>query len=132
MEEIIVHRQLPISLGLESAQISEATKDEAERLISSHSFIDSQTPLIGSGRSWLRILKLNFLGHSPNWYKNTILAFLVLNPLLSVIAGNFVAGWIVVCEFLFTLAMALKCYPLQPVTTHIQNKQQHTTTNKNK
>ncbi|MFK5042153.1 sodium/proton antiporter, partial [Glaesserella parasuis] len=26
----------------------------------------------------------------------------------------FVAGWALVAEFIFTLAMALKCYPLQP------------------
>src|SRR5690606_24285467 len=26
----------------------------------------------------------------------------------------FVAGWVLVLEFIFTLAMALKCYPLQP------------------
>ena len=26
----------------------------------------------------------------------------------------FVAGWLLVVEFIFTLAMALKCYPLQP------------------
>ena len=25
-----------------------------------------------------------------------------------------VAGWLLVLEFIFTLAMALKCYPLQP------------------
>ena len=27
---------------------------------------------------------------------------------------NFAAGWLLVAEFIFTLAMALKCYPLQP------------------
>jgi NhaB family Na+:H+ antiporter len=26
----------------------------------------------------------------------------------------FVAGWLLVAEFIFTLAMALKCYPLLP------------------
>jgi NhaB family Na+:H+ antiporter len=31
-----------------------------------------------------------------------------------IIAGPFVAGWLLVAEFIFTLAMALKCYPLQP------------------
>ncbi len=29
-------------------------------------------------------------------------------------AGPFVAGWVLIAEFIFTLAMALKCYPLQP------------------
>ncbi len=28
--------------------------------------------------------------------------------------GPAVAGWLLVGEFIFTLAMALKCYPLQP------------------
>lgn len=55
----------------------------------------------------------NFLGHSPEWYKLTIIAFLVLNPLLFLI-DPYLAGWALVLEFIFTLAMALKCYPLQP------------------
>jgi NhaB family Na+:H+ antiporter len=56
----------------------------------------------------------NFLGNSPEWYKLTIIGFLVLNPLLMYFAGPVVAGWALVGEFIFTLAMALKCYPLQP------------------
>jgi len=56
----------------------------------------------------------NFLGQAPNWYKQTILFFLVLNPILMVTAGPFVTGWLLIGEFIFTLAMALKCYPLQP------------------
>jgi len=56
----------------------------------------------------------NFLGQAPNWYKQTVIAFLLLNPLLLVTMGPFVTGWILVMEFIFTLAMALKCYPLQP------------------
>lgn len=56
----------------------------------------------------------NFLGQSPDWYKNTILGFLVLNPILFFAVGPFVAGWVLVVQFIFTLAMALKCYPLQP------------------
>ena len=55
----------------------------------------------------------NFLGHSATWYKLTILAFLVINPFLFAF-DPFVAGWALVLEFIFTLAMALKCYPLQP------------------
>ncbi|HEX6994563.1 MAG TPA: sodium/proton antiporter, partial [Gammaproteobacteria bacterium] len=55
----------------------------------------------------------NFLGHSPDWYKLTIIAFLVVNPILFVISP-FLAGWALVAEFIFTLAMALRCYPLQP------------------
>ncbi|WP_394132779.1 sodium/proton antiporter NhaB [Shewanella maritima] len=55
----------------------------------------------------------NFLGNSPKWYKYAILAFLVINPIIFYI-NPFVAGWMLVIEFIFTLAMALKCYPLQP------------------
>jgi NhaB family Na+:H+ antiporter len=55
----------------------------------------------------------NFLGDSPEWYKRTILAFLALNPILFALDG-YTAGWILVIEFIFTLAMALRCYPLQP------------------
>jgi len=57
--------------------------------------------------------RANFLGNSPTWYKLTILAFLVVNPILVQI-DPFLAGWVLVLEFIFTLAMALKCYPLQP------------------
>lgn len=59
-------------------------------------------------------LFVNFLGSSPKWYKLAILSFLVINPLLFFYVSPFVAGWVLVIEFIFTLAMALKCYPLQP------------------
>lgn len=55
----------------------------------------------------------NFMGKSPNWYKVTIVAFLLINPIVFWI-DPFIAGWLLVAEFIFTLAMALKCYPLQP------------------
>jgi NhaB family Na+:H+ antiporter len=55
----------------------------------------------------------NFLGQSPNWYKLTIIAFMFINPIVF-INQPYVAGWLLVVEFIFTLAMALKCYPLQP------------------
>ena len=54
----------------------------------------------------------NFLGDSPAWYKYTIIGFLLLNPILLYIAGPMLAGWVLIGEFIFTLAMALKCYPL--------------------
>tara|TARA_R110002049_G_scaffold48430_6_gene139614 strand:- start:8786 stop:10285 length:1500 start_codon:yes stop_codon:yes gene_type:complete len=57
--------------------------------------------------------RANFLGNSPTWYKLTIIAFLLVNPIL-VWVNPFLAGWVLVIEFIFTLAMALKCYPLQP------------------
>ena len=58
-------------------------------------------------------LRENFLGNSPTWYKLTIVGFLIINPILVTI-NPFIAGWALVVEFIFTLAMALKCYPLQP------------------
>ncbi len=59
-------------------------------------------------------LSENFLGRSPDWYKLTIICFLIANPLLMMTAGSFITGWVLILEFIFTLAMALKCYPLQP------------------
>lgn len=59
-----------------------------------------------------RAFKENFLGNAPDWYKATILAFLILNPVLVFTVGKYVAGWMLIVEFIFTLAMALKCYPL--------------------
>ena len=56
----------------------------------------------------------NFLGQSPDWYKLTIVGFLILNPILLATTGPFFTGWILITEFIFCLAMALKCYPLQP------------------
>ena len=56
----------------------------------------------------------NFLGNAASWYKLTIIAFLLVNPIVMTVAGPFVAGWLLVGEFIFCLAMALKCYPLQP------------------
>jgi NhaB family Na+:H+ antiporter len=56
----------------------------------------------------------NFLGSAALWYKQTVLLFLVLNPLLLLVLGPFMTGWILLAEFIFCLAMALKCYPLQP------------------
>ena len=56
----------------------------------------------------------NFLGHAAEWYKLTIIIFLIMNPIVMITMGTFVAGWLLVAEFIFCLAMALRCYPLQP------------------
>ena len=62
----------------------------------------------------------NFLGASANWYKNLIIVFLVSNPIIYFILLNtdldagFILGWIILGQFIVTLAMALECYPLQP------------------
>ncbi len=63
--------------------------------------------------SWGRALWRNYLGQSPDWYKLALIIFLIVNPLIFLISP-FVAGWLLVAEFIFTLAMALKCYPLLP------------------
>ena len=65
-------------------------------------------------QSLLTAVGRNFLGSAPRWYKLTIVAFLVINPIVLLVAGPFVGGWLIVAEFIFTLAMALQCYPLQP------------------
>ena len=62
----------------------------------------------------------NFLGEAPKWYKNLIIIFLVFNPLIYIFLSNiiseagFIMGWIILAQFILTLAMALNCYPLQP------------------
>jgi len=56
----------------------------------------------------------NFLGHAPSWYKWAVTACLIVNPFVLWAFGPTFAGWCVVAEFIVTLAMALKCYPLQP------------------
>ena len=60
------------------------------------------------------------MGSSANWYKNLIITFLVSNPIIYFILLNtnldagFILGWIILGQFIVTLAMALECYPLQP------------------
>jgi len=54
-----------------------------------------------------------FLGQSPNWFKQTIISFLVFNVILFFTAGPVITAWCFIAEFIFCLAMALKCYPLQ-------------------
>lgn len=56
----------------------------------------------------------SFLGRAPAWYKKTLLGFFALNFVLYFAAGPLVTSWVLLGEFIFTLAMALKCFPLQP------------------
>ncbi len=56
----------------------------------------------------------NFLGNAPAWYKQVIVLFLIINPLALTSIGPQATGWLLIGEFIFTLAMALKCYPLLP------------------
>ncbi len=55
----------------------------------------------------------NFLGNSPRWFKWAIIAFLIAAWPLMLVAGKTVVGWAFIAMFILTLAMALKCYPLQ-------------------
>ncbi len=54
----------------------------------------------------------NFLGNSPKWYKTTIIGFLLFNIVSYFALGPTITSWIIIGEFIFTLAMALKVYPL--------------------
>ena len=40
--------------------------------------------------------------------------FLDHQPDLALCGGTFVTGWVLIGQFIFTLALALQCYPLQP------------------
>ena len=55
----------------------------------------------------------NTSGNAPDWYKSAIILFLILNPIMLYTVGPYVTGWLLIIEFIFTLAMALRCYPLQ-------------------
>lgn len=54
-----------------------------------------------------------FLGNSPKWFKLTMIGFLIFNVFSFFVLGKTVTSWLFIGEFIFTLAMALKCYPLQ-------------------
>ena len=54
----------------------------------------------------------HFLGNSPNWYKLTIIAFVIFNIIAVFTLGKTITAWLFIAEFIFTLAMALKAYPL--------------------
>ena len=54
-----------------------------------------------------------FLGDSPEWFKQVILLFLVVCLPLKYLVGTTILGWLFLGIFILTLAMALKCYPLQ-------------------
>lgn len=54
-----------------------------------------------------------FLGNTPLWYKQGLIFCLVLNAALYYIAGPLLTAWVILFEFIVTLAFALKCFPLQ-------------------
>ena len=47
------------------------------------------------------------------WFKFTMVGFLIFNVISLYLLGPVITAWIFIGEFIFTLAMALKCYPLQ-------------------
>ncbi len=53
-----------------------------------------------------------FLGNSPKWFKSVMILFLFINIPIYFMDPH-VSAWLFIAEFIFTLAMALKCYPLQ-------------------
>lgn len=62
-----------------------------------------------------------FLGNSPKWFKMTMFGFLIMNIVLyyglpmvmDIHQAHMIVAWLFIGEFIFTLAMALNCYPLQ-------------------
>lgn len=54
----------------------------------------------------------SFLGNSPRWFKLTMIGFLIFNVISVFTLGPTITAWIMIGEFIFTLAMALNCYPL--------------------
>ena len=64
--------------------------------------------------SVIHLLAESFLGHTPRWYKQAIAISLLLNVVVYLTLGPLATGWLILAEFIFTLAMALKCFPLQP------------------
>ncbi len=64
--------------------------------------------------SWPAVALRVFLGQAPRWYKFALLAALAINPVVLAILGPFWCGWLLLVEFIAALALALRCYPLQP------------------
>jgi NhaB family Na+:H+ antiporter len=62
----------------------------------------------------IHLLSESFLGHTPRWYKQAVAISLLLNVAVFLALGPLATGWLILAEFIFTLAMALKCFPLQP------------------
>lgn len=65
-------------------------------------------------KPWSKALFDNFMGSAPRWYKIGLLVLLVLNPLIFLMVGPYICGWLILIEFIATLTLALKCYPLLP------------------
>ena len=55
-----------------------------------------------------------FMGQAPTWYKFALIIALITNVVVQKYIGNAAAGYLICVEFIFTLALALKAYPLIP------------------
>ncbi len=56
----------------------------------------------------------NFLGQAPAWYKYTIVAFLLINPLVALALGPVTAGWLLLAEFILPWpwrSSVIRCSP---------------------
>ena len=84
------------------------TNDPAINRGFQHNLTLIRNPFLSS--DWME----NFLGNAPEWYKLSIISFLILNPILYFSTTPFFTGWVLLAQFIFTLALALKCYPLLP------------------
>ncbi|MCC7463078.1 MAG: sodium/proton antiporter NhaB [Gammaproteobacteria bacterium] len=56
----------------------------------------------------------SFLGAAPHWYKAGLVGALAFNVLLWWLAGPVAAAWAITAEFIATLALSLRAYPLAP------------------
>ena len=83
-------RRTPTSWAHTSARSRRSTRRAAARR-SGAAFEPDAAALMTSTLS--QAFARNFLGHAPGWYKLTIVGFLVVNPLLLILAGPAVTGW---------------------------------------
>ncbi len=73
-----------------------------------------QRAVSADANSWPAVALRVFLGQAPRWYKIALIAALAINPVVLAILGPFWCGWLLLLEFIGALALALRCYPLQP------------------
>lgn len=95
----------PLSYDFENG---ESAEDDAPRT-STFDDTDTSAPQPTLPQAFMQ----NFLGHSPVWYKLTMVSFLLVNILIKVALNDKLCAWAVLLEFIFTLACGLYCYPLQ-------------------
>ena len=55
----------------------------------------------------------NFLGKAPGWYKQSVVAFLIINPLLFLF-NPYIAGWALVLKFYFHFSDGITMLSVTP------------------